>query len=229
MLPRHAFLACFTAALSAGCVTTDQTQGAATSAQYVPIDRIQIQNRFDVREVNAANLGAEVHRCVPQLSATAKPVVEQAAKLPLPRTTVVSLSHVNAANSLVIVGSSAICLQQSTARHPIFAGEIFLNTINPRGVPPDVTDKWYAELAKQIAEKGRATAAYVAPNGNAFIASYWVDSPLKTRLSYSNEFKKAGTWESGAYDFRFVNPNLSSVSMTTRNGANVKTSPIDPR
>lgn len=106
---------------------------------------------------------------------------------------------------------------------------MFENTVNPRGVPPDVTDKWYADLAKRIAEAGRATAAYVAPNGNAFIASYWVEAPVKTRLSYSNDFKKAGTWESGTYDFRFVNPNLSSVSMTTRNGANVKTSLIEPR
>lgn len=229
MSSRYAYLlACSAALLCSGCVTTNNTQ-AAPNSEFVPIDRIQIQNRFDVREVNAGNLGSEVHRCVPQLSATSRHVVEQAAKLPLPQGTVVSLSHVAAANSLVIAGSSAICLQQSTARYPIFAGEIFVDTVNPTGVPPDVTDKWYAELAKRIAETGRATAAYVAPNGNAFIASYWVESSLKTRLSYSNEFKKAGTWESGTYDFRFIDRNFTSISMVSRGGTRTKTNPIGRR
>ena len=222
-------LLCLSALCCSGCVTTDPSQGAAPSSQFVPVDRIRIQQRFAVVDVNAANLGNEAHRCVQQLAATSKTVVDQAAKLPLPRGTVVSLSNVNAANSLVIVGSRATCLQQSTARHPIFAAEIFVDTVNPSGVPPAVTDKWYADLARRIAETGRATAAYVFPNGNAFIASYWVEPPLKTRLAYASEFKKAGTWESGTYDFRFVDPNLSSVTTVARNGAKAKMAPIDYR
>lgn len=222
-------LVCLAALYCAGCVTTDQTQAAAPSSQFVPVDRIQIQKRFTVVDVNAANFGNEVHRCVPQLGATSKTVVDQAAKLPLPRGTVVSLSNVRASNSFVIVGSRAICLQESTARQPIFAAEIFVDTVSPSGVPPDVTDRWYADLARRIAETGRATAAYVFPNGNAFIASYWIEPPLKTRLAYASEFKKAGTWESGTYDFRFVDPNLSSVATVARNGAKAKTAPIDYR
>jgi len=230
MFSRFSYLlACSAAILCSGCVTTGQTQPGATSSQFVPVDRIQIQKRFAVVDVNAANFGSEAHRCVPQLGATSKPVVNQAAKLPLPRGTVVSLSNINAANSLVIVGSRAICLQQSTARQPIFAAEIFVDTVNPSGVPPEVTDKWYADLARRIAETGRATAAYVAPNGNAFIASFWVEPPLKATLAYASEFKKAGTWESGTYDFRFVDPNFASVTVVTRNGAKAKMAPIDYR
>jgi len=93
-------LVCLAALCAAGCVTTDQTQGGAPSSQFVPVDRIQIQQRFAVVDVNAANLAGEAHRCVPQLGATSKAVVDQATKLPLPRGTVVSLSNVNAANSL---------------------------------------------------------------------------------------------------------------------------------
>jgi len=229
MNSRYAFLACLAGLVCSSCVSTDAGQGTVTNAQFVPGDRIQIQSRCDIREVNAANLGSEAHRCVPQLSATSKAVVEQAAKLPLPRGTVVSLSHIDAANFLVIAGSNSICLRQSTARYPIFAGEVFLGTVNPMGVPPDITDRWYAELAKRIAETGRTTAAYVFPNGNAYIASYWIDPPLKTRLYYSSEFKKAGTWESGTYDFRFANQNLTSVSTTTRNGSKTKSNPIEGR
>lgn len=222
-------LLCLSALCCSGCVTTDQAQGGTPSSQFVPVDRVRIPQRFAVVEVNATNFGGEAHRCVPQLGPTSKPVVDQAAKLPLPRGTVVSLSNVDAANSLVIVGSRAICLQQSTARQPIFAAEIFTDTVNPSGVPPAVTDKWYADLAKRIAETGRATAAYVFPNGNAFIASYWIEPPLKTRVVYASEFKKAGTWETGTYDFRFVDPNITSVSTVTRNGAKAKMAPIDYR
>lgn len=222
----HAFPSCVVAVFLAGCVTTP-TQNFAPPNDYVPLDRIQIQNQFQVVDVDAANLAIEAHRCVPQLNAESKNVAQQAGKLPLPRNTFLALGHASSASMLFIARSTATCIRQSTARYPIFAGEAFEVTVNPKGVPPNVTEGWYAQLAMRIAENGRVTVAYVFPNGNADIASYWVTSPNKNTLNYSNEFKKAGTWETGTYDYRFTNPGLAGVSTTKRGSSMEKPNLLD--
>ena len=79
-----------------------------------------------------------------------------------------------------------------------------------------MTDGWYAQIARRMAETGRATVAYSFSNGNAEIASYWVEGSNKNSINYAREFKKAGTWESGTYDFRFTNASISGVSSTKR-------------
>jgi len=201
-----------------GCVTTSSSAPSsfASPTDYVPLDQIQIANRFDVAEINAANIGVEAYHCVPQLSAGSKNVSDTGAKLPLPRGMVRSLSHVSSANSFVISGSKAICIHQSAAHYPIFAAEAFSDTVNSSSVPPTVTDGWYAQIAHRMAEAGRVTVAYVFPNGNADIASYWVEGSNKNAIHYAREFKKSGTWESGSYDFRFSHPSLTSVTVTKR-------------
>lgn len=214
-------LSCLVGAFLGGCAATPATTFAPPT-DYVPLDQIQIQNRFDVVDVNAVNLGVQAYQCVPQLNAASKNVSQTAGRLPLPRNTIVALSHVSSANALVISGSKAICIHQSAARYPIFAGEAFVETVNPSGVPPGITDGWYAQIAKRMAEQGRVTVAYVFANGNADIASYWVEAPNKNALQYSREFKKAGTWETGTYDFRFSHPGLTSVSSTKRNNSALK-------
>ena len=136
--------------------------------------------------------------------------------LPLPVGTVRSLSHLSSASSFVISGSKAICIRQSAAHYPIFAADAFADTVNPASVPPTVTDGWYAQIARRMAEAGRVTVAYVFPNGNADIASYWVEGSNKNTIHYAREFKKAGTWETAPNDFRFSHPSLTSVASTKR-------------
>lgn len=204
-----------------GCVTTSSSSSFAPPTDYVPLDQIRIANRFEVTEINAANIGVAAYRCVPQLSAASKNVSDTGAKLPLPRGMVRSLSHLSSANSFMIVGSQAICIHQSAAHYPIFAAEAFSDTINPSSVPPTVTDGWYAQIARRMAEAGRVTVAYVFPNGNADIASYWVEGSNKNAIHYAREFKKAGTWESGSYDFRFSHPSLTTITSTKRGQSQV--------
>jgi len=182
----------------------------------VALDQIQIVNRFQVVEVNAANLGVEAYHCIPQLSAGSKNVNDMASKLPLPLGRVTALSHLSSANSFVISGSKAICIQQSAAHYPIFAVEAFSETVNPTGVPPTITDDWYVQIARRLAEAGRVTVAYSFRNGNADIASYWVEGSNKNVIYYANEFRKAGSWETGAYDFRFSHASLTGVTSTKR-------------
>ena len=200
-----------------GCVTESSApQRFAPPADYVPLDQIQIPDRFQVVEVNAANLGVEAYHCVPQLSAGSKSVVDTASKLPLPRGGVTALSHLSSANSFVISGSKGICIHQSAAHYPIFAAEAFSETVNPTGVPPTVTDGWYSRIAGRMAETGRVTVAYAFANGNAEIANYWVEGSNKNVIHYAREFKKAGTWGTGSYDFRFSHASLTGVSATKR-------------
>jgi hypothetical protein len=211
-----------------GCGPTPGRQ-FATPTDYVPMDQIQIQNRFVPVEVSAASLGIEVNRCVPALAPTSQAVVQTASKLPLARGTTTVISHLSSSKAFVVSGSTGVCVAQSANHYPIFAGEAFLSTANPAGVPPDVTDGWYTQIARRIAENGRVTAAYVYPNGNAYVASYWVESPNKYNIQYAAEFKKAGTWEATTYDYRFSNPSLTTVSVTKRNNAMRKTDLIDSR
>src|SRR5690349_2126124 len=151
---RRASLVCLFGLALGGCVTTSSSAPSsfAPPSDYVPLDQIQIVNRFDVVEVSAANLGVEAHRCVPPLSASSKSVNDTGAKLPLPRGNVTALSHLSSSSSFVISGSKAICIRQSAAHYPIFATEAFVDTVNPQGVPPTVTDGWYAQIARRMAE-----------------------------------------------------------------------------
>ncbi len=219
---------CLFGLMVGGCVTTASNSGGSSAAN-VPLDRIQIQDRFEVIDVNSANLGREAHRCVPQLAADAKAVTDTAPKLPLPRGNTVALSHLNGSSWLVVYGATAICIPRSAAGYPIFAGEAFVATVNPSGVPPTVTDGWYAQIARRLAEKGRVSVAYVFSNGNATIATYWVEPTAKNFLYYAGEFKKVGTWENNTYDFRFTDPNMSSVSSVKRGNASQKMNLIQHR
>ena len=76
-------------------------------------------------------------------------------------------------------------------------------------------------LAGSIAEAGRVTVVYVFANGNADVASYWVEAPNKNVIRYAGEFKKAGSWETGTYDLRFTHASMSGVSSTKRGGTSM--------
>lgn len=214
----RASLVCALGLILCGCVTTSSSTPSnfAPPTDYVPLDQIQIVNRFEVVDVTAANLDAEARRCVPTMPPNAKSVTDTAGKLPLARGHITGLAHLSSSSTLVIVGGRAICIRQSAARFPIFAADALTATVNPSGVPPTVTDGWYAQIVRRLAETGRVTVAYAFPNGNAEIASYWVEPASKNAIHYAREFKRAGSWESGTYDFRFSNPSLSGVSSTKR-------------
>jgi hypothetical protein len=77
--------------------------------------------------------------------------------------------------------------------------------------------------------KGVAKVAYVANNGNAFIARFWLEKTPDYALSYSSIYKKAGEWESEKLDVRFSDPSMKSVSETKRSGLDQKKFPLDPR
>lgn len=201
----------FFAVLITGCATPPQ-KVFPPPTDYVPIERVQIASRFDTVEVTAATLGLEVNKCVPQLNGDS-PSIQKHLKA-FPNRNIMGFGHMSSANNFVLRQTTAVCLQKSSEKHPIFAAEVFLNTANPKGVPPDVVDDWYKQIALGIATKGVAKVAYVFANGNANTVSYWVETPHDIDLYYSSTFKKAGTWEKEKYDAQFSHPSMTGFSET---------------
>jgi hypothetical protein len=214
----------------AGCETVPQRQFPPPQ-DYVAFDGLRIESRFPSVELTRENVAAEATRCIPQLEGTGAGIKQLTSKLPLPPGTSTLLGHVSSASQFMVSRSTGICLQQSQARHTILAAEAFVDTVSPVGIPPDVLDDWYKQIALKMAQAGAVKVAYVYTNGNAVAVSYWFGSgeTEKRTLYYSQEFKKAGAWEAGSYGLVFKHANLASISETKRNGVGRKSDFISQR
>ncbi|WP_294770548.1 hypothetical protein [uncultured Rhodoferax sp.] len=206
-----------------GCETTQPRQFAPPT-DYVPLDNLRIESRFNIVNVTPLNIGDEANKCVPQLNATSKSVQQLAAKLPLPAGTATGLGHASSAHQFLVRASSAMCLRQSEARHLILAADALVDTINPVGVPPDVLEDWNRQIALKMAQAGTVKVLYAFAGGGASAATYWFGTGQydNTTLYYSQEFKKAGAWEPSAYGLVFQHSNMASISETKRNGVGRK-------
>jgi hypothetical protein len=198
-------------------VTACATQAPRTfpaPTDRIPLEQVVIDREFVRTPLTRESFGEEANKCVPPLNAQSSSV--QTTLRDFPSRNIVSLGHVSSGSTFVVQQSTAICIRQSDQGHPIFAAEAFVDTVNPQGVPPDVRDAWYKQVAMSIASRGQARVAYTFPNGNAFVATYWVEPASKQTLNYTNEFKKQGEWEAGRFDMTFSHPALSAVSETMR-------------
>lgn len=187
---------------------------------HVPISMIQIASRFDTMEITRENIVQEASKCVPKTNVDSQSIKRLLSDFPSKN--IRAIGHVSTSRQFILQRTTAICLQRSTNKYPIFAAEAFIDTVNPRGVPPDVTDGWYKQLALLIATKGSAKVAYQFENGNAFIATYWVESNPAFGLFYTHVFKKAGEWETDNIDTKFLHASMSGVSEIKRSGASEK-------
>lgn len=217
----------YLAAFLAGCTDLPEKSFSPPN-DYVPINQIQIASRFVTVEVTRETLGLEVNKCIPSLDADSQSVRDHLQKFPNNDATI-GIRHASSSRLFLLHKTTAICLEQSTALLPIFAAEALLETANPIGVPPDVTDGWYKKIALLIATQGVAKVAYVYKNGNAFKVSYWVNTTPPFGLSYSSEFKKSGTWETEIFDARFSHPTMTSFTVTKRSGSEQKNYPLAHR
>lgn len=199
----------------------------APPTDYVPIKQVQIPSRFSTVEVTKENLGIEVNKCVPQLNLYSEGVRKHLVSFP--GKDLIGFGHVSSSKIFLLQRTTAICLQKSSEKFPIFASETFLDTINPQGVPPDVVEEWYRQIALLIATKGMARVAYVFKNGNASITSYWVENQSSFSLNYSRIFEKKGEWEKEGIDAEFIYPTMTSVSETKRSDMSKKHNPISHR
>ncbi|MBI5109608.1 MAG: hypothetical protein HZA62_12780 [Rhodocyclales bacterium] len=196
-------------------------------SDYVSLSGLRVASRFATVELTRDTLAIEANRCIPALGAKSQNIQEALSGFPN-RNSIV-FGHVNSAKKFLVRQTTGMCLAKSSAGHPVFATEAFIDTVNPVGVPPDVVDEWYRQIALLIATKGAAKVAYTFPNGNAFVVSYWVDSSPEFGLYYSNQFRKTGNWEYEALDTRLSHSSMRSVSETQRSGASQKEDPISHR
>lgn len=215
------------AAFMYGCASYEQKPQLAAPSDYVPIDQIRIKQRFDTVLLTKENLAAEQMKCVPFIQPNTERIKAQVREFPRNNETVV-VGHASSSKQFIYRGSKGLCLEYSANRYPIYAAETLIGTANPTGVPPDVTDDWYAKIARKIAIRGRAKVVYVTDKGTAFLASYWSDQVAGFALHYWSEFKKVGEWENTEVDYTFSNPALSGFSETRQGAAKymVKNFPV---
>jgi len=209
--------AVFCAALLLGCAAPPQ-KIFTLPTDYVPIEQIEIKSRYDTTEVTRESLGHEVNKCAPQAGGDAQSI--RHALQDFPNKNIVAFGQASTANVFILNRTTGFCLRRSTANFPIFAAESFIDTVNPKGVPADVVDGWYKQIAMLIATKGIANTAYLMGKGDAFITTYWTDVVPTFNLIYSTVFKKAGTWEADNLDVKFSHPTLTSVTETQRHESN---------
>lgn len=209
-----------------GCATQPQ-KVFPPPTDYVPIGKVQISSKFQTIALKRETLAAEINKCVPQISVSSEKMNQELSKFP--GTNIVLHGHVSSANQFWVNKTMGMCLQRSSERFPILAAEAFLETVNPVGVPPDVTDGWYKQIALVIATKGAAKVAYAFEKGNAFVVDYWVDSSQGHKLQYSSSFRKAGNWESERLDLRLSHPSMSSVGETKRGSETAKVNLLSHR
>jgi hypothetical protein len=186
---------------------------------FVPVDQIQILSRFETVEVTRGNLGTEIRRCIPEIAADSQVIRDK--QRDFSGKSSWATSQAGSARIFFVHETTAICIRMSVADFPVYAAEAFLDTVNPAGVSPEVLDVWYKKIANLIAARGKATVAYETNDGNAFVATYWVESPM-FGLNYSSEFKKAGEWETDDIDAHFLHSNMNSVTVIKRSGRNEK-------
>jgi hypothetical protein len=219
-------LCAFLVACVTACTTPPQKYFPPPT-DYVPIDQVQIPSRFDTVEITVNNFAIEAQKCVPQLMTDSQSIKNSLKNFP--NTNIVNFGHASSANEFVLRKTTGFCMHRSSEKFPIFAAESFLETVNPEGVAPDITEEWYKQIALLIAQKGMAKVAYVMENGNAYLVTYWVQSSPASALIYSKLFQKAGTWEKEKLDVRFSYPTMATLSETKRNGETKKYYPLAHR
>jgi hypothetical protein len=201
-----------------GCAVPQQPKYFAPPSDYVPLDQIKIKPRFDTVLLTKENLAAEHKKCISFLQLDTKSMETAVREFPRNNATI-AVGHASSSKRFIYRGTTGLCLEFSQNRYPIYAAEALMGTVNPTGVPPDVTDDWYMKIAQKIAVNGRSKVAYVTDKGTAFLVSYWSDQGGSFALNYWSEFKKVGEWENTEVDYKFSNPALSGLSETKRGKA----------
>ena len=190
------------------------------AANYVPIEKIEISNRLSISKLSQANFLEKLKGCTSSyIPSMASHAIETFRELSEGKSRI-HFGRASEESPTVFVVSGAIgtCVKFSENRFPIWAAEVFYESASPTGVPRQVTDAWYSLLAKDIALKGEAKAAYIFNTGRAVLVTYSVrkDAWIAHGFLFKSEFKNIDSWviEEGMH--RFEHPQLDSL--VTRGG-----------
>jgi hypothetical protein len=103
---------------------------------------------------------------------------------------------------LVVAKGRAYCVKMSAQKYPVLPLAVFDETINFPDMPKDEAKKFRADLSKQLAMTGIATALVVNDAGNAYQVGYLFSSNMPLKFYYRAGFLKKG--EFVETDFRSV-------------------------
>lgn len=171
---------------------------------------LEVPRTYASHQITRDNFATVVRECLPTYPDTAVDRVVRAWDFPR-KNAITLLSDPKTAGTFAIYESTAICVKESDAGFPVLAGESFVGTIEPEGVPEAVRYEWFATVAKLIAAKGYAEVVYQFPNGNGFPTLYR-PTPTGLRVEYRTSFRKAGEYDPKKYDAVFTHPDMKSVS-----------------
>lgn len=193
---------------------------SAALKDSIALNDISISNRFDFVDASPAKFRESLFSCIPNYST--KPEWT-----PLP--TGISTAYMKNvyAKIFLLRGTQGHCLNRSVTGFPIFAGDAFLKTVNPVGVPDSVSESWYQRIADNVAKKGFAKVVYVFKNANANVVRYWIDPSKPVEINFTSEMKMAGQWNTEGVDSVFEDPGMYAVSINASNasGPGIKTFP----
>jgi hypothetical protein len=190
-------------------------------AGRVPLKDLVVPVRFHSDQITRDNFGAVVRACVPGYPDSAVERMVNNWRFPLPRATT-AIGSVRSAGALVIAESTAVCVRESEAGFPIWAGEALWGTIHPQGVPDSVRDEWYGTVARLIASKGFAEVLFRFSNGNASVAVFRPARGSILRLEYRAALRRAGEYDPARYDAVFSHPQLRAVAAVSYGGKQEK-------
>jgi len=182
---------------------------------------ISIPKSFTKLKLSKGNIASEIANCLPGMNQEFVTKSDTVKDFPQPHAVI----RIESANDgyFHILNTSGYCVQKSANGHPILPTEAFYKTVNPLGkLSSTLTEQWYEEIARLIAQKGHARVAFVFSNGNATIADYKIEKENPDILVYSENFKKSGEWESGNFDAKFSNKGLEQISVTKYNDKSEK-------
>jgi len=193
---------------------TQEQRPFAHPTDYVPIEKVQIADKFPTIALTQETLLQEMHRCVPKACSTQPCMSEGVSRFPSKSLGV--FGHANLSNQFWVLGSTGMCLQTSSERFLILAAEAFYGTANPVGISSSIADSWYRQLALLMAKKGSVKVAYKMADGSAYVVNYWVDPGQSFSLFYSASKRELGSWEQEALDFQFSDPSMASVAINKK-------------
>ena len=187
---------------------------STTAEDYVPISQIEILTQLPTVKLSKSNFLDKLQSCTSSYTIS---MVNHAVENFGNSSSRGDRAHFGktreAPAAFVVYGAVGTCVRFSENRYPIWAAEVFYRSASPTGVPTHVTDAWYSLLAKDIALKGQAKAAYVFDTGRAVVVTYSVrkDAYIAHGFLYKSEFKNVNSWSIEDGMHRFEHPLMSAV------------------
>jgi len=115
---------------------------------------------------------------------------------------------------LVVTSKRVICVQVSPKGYPIVPLEVFEKTVDFDGMMSDMWAQLRANLARQLAARGVASALVKNDKGNATQLTYmFAADQHPTRIYYQATFLKAGEFDEARFETVLTAPGGFGVTM----------------